>query len=284
MKRIHDNRTDESSDETVTNWPDLERRPLLKALGVGAGISIGTGTAAASGDGPGVTASESSSGETDAERIDPLYGRSIPDAEELPARLQPDHEVELHVAPPGQSQPPLFHFDPTGLSVNAGDVVQFTFTSPDHTVTAYHPGHGFQRRVPETAPPFSSPIVNAGGAWLYRFEQQGLYDLYCGPHHILGMVMRVVVGDMSEENVPAYEDTFEGREGGEEQPPLMAPFSKQFLEHELNEFSEQNENCEWVWLTPRQVLDADVLDPMAIQDAGDVPFDAVAEELGYQLE
>lgn len=52
------------------------------------------------------------------------------------------------------------------------------------------------------------------------------------------------------------------------------------LEGELNEFSERNENAEWVWLTPTEVLDADALDPTAIRDAGSVPFSAVRTELG----
>ena len=49
-----------------------------------------------------------------------------------------------------------------------------TFDDPDHTVTASHNGRGFQQRVPETVPPFSSPVVEAGGAWLYEFAEPGL--------------------------------------------------------------------------------------------------------------
>ncbi|WP_276301661.1 cupredoxin domain-containing protein [Halorussus lipolyticus] len=266
----------ESTDEPTGVGSAVERRPLLKALGVGTALSLGGGLATGSGTG---TATEDRAVEQDGGQIHPIYGYATPDAEEVPEDLRPDHEVVLEVVPsdPEAGTPPSFFFEPTGLSVGAGDVVQFTFRTPDHTVTAYHPGNGFQRRVPDEAPPFSSPVVNVGGAWFYRFDREGVYDVYCGPHHVFGMVGRLVVGDLGEDALPNYVGTFEGSEN----PPLLAPFSRQMLEGELNEFSERNENAEWVWLTPTEVLDADALDPTAIRDAGSVSFGAVQEELGH---
>ncbi|MBX0297944.1 cupredoxin domain-containing protein [Haloarcula nitratireducens] len=249
----------------------IDRRSMMKLLGFGTALSFSAGSAAAKHDDP------------HPPHIDSYYGYATPDANDIPKKLEPDHVVELHVILPNppEHQPPMFHFAPSGLSVDAGDIVQFTFTAPDHTITAYHPAHGFQRRVPERVPPFSSPIVNAGGAWLYRFEKEGLYDLYCGPHHILGMAMRIVVGDLSDEDIPDYEDTFEGSEGP---PPLLAPFSKEFLEHELHNFTAfikgDNEDCEWVWLTPKEILDTDALDPENIQKSdGNVSFDEVLDDI-----
>lgn len=246
------------------------RRSVMKALGAGTALSLGAGTAAADHDDP------------HPPHIDSRYGYSTPNAEDVPEKLEPDHVVELHLTPPDppERRPPLFHFAPTGLSVDAGDVVQFTFASPDHTVTSYHPAHGYQRRTPEGAPPFSSPVVGVGGAWLYRFETEGLYDLYCGPHRILGMAMRIVVGDLPEDEVPEYEDTFEGSED----PPLLAPFSKGELEGELRHLTafieEDNEDCEWVWLTAREILDADALDPENVQKCdGEVSFDEVLQDI-----
>jgi plastocyanin len=223
----------EQADEQSTERPMLGRRPLLKALSAGAALSLGSGSAVADHDVPHIPL------------LDSYYGYATPDADEIPANLDPDHEVELHIDLPADledpDQPPFFHFAPSGLHVERGDVVQFTATDPDHTVTAYHPGFGFQRRVPEEVPPFSSPVLNAGGAWLYEFEETGVYDMYCGPHHVLGMVMRIVSGDV--DGAPAYVDTFEGRAGSEDEPPLLAPFSKEFLEHELNATSDANEDC-----------------------------------------
>ncbi len=249
------------ADESITEWSGFERRPFLKALGIGTALSVGSGV---------VTADDS----TDAD-LGPLYGDARPSADSIPEGV-PDHEVELHIADPvPEEHGPLFHFEPTGLSIECGDVVQFTFTTPDHTITAYHPGHGFQQRVPDGVPPFSSPVVNAGGAWLYEFEQEGLYDLYCAPHHVLGMAMRIVVGDLDD--VPEYEDTFEGSED----PPLLPPFSKAMLEHELEAFSGPGDNArpEWVWLTPQEVLDVKALDPSNIQDSSTVTFDEVLGEI-----
>ena len=98
----------------------------------------------------------------------------------------------------------------------------------------------------------------------------GLYDLYCASHHIVGMAMRVVVGDLSESEVPAYEDAFDRSEGS---PPLLAPLGK-FLERELNEFSGSNDGCEWAWLTPKEMLDAPALDPANVQSGdGRVRFE-----------
>lgn len=266
--------TEESSDRTVGDWPGVERRPLLKALGVGMVLSTGSGIAAATDN-----AYNGQDGENTAStQIDPVFGFSAADAANVPADLEPDHEVELHTQfpenPENPDHPSFFHFEPTGLQVNAGDMVQFTYTDPNHTITAYHPGHGRQRRVPEGVAPFSSPIVPKDGAWLYRFDEEGLYDLYCGAHEIAGMNMRLVVGDLAEGDIPDYEDSFMA------EPPLVPPVSAQLLEAELNATNDQNENCEWVWPTPVQILTTDALDPMNIQEQGQVPFEAVADELG----
>lgn len=122
-------------DESITEWSGFGRRSLLKALGIATALSVGSGV---------VTADDS----TDAD-LDPLYGDARQSADSIPEDV-PDHEVELHIADPvPEEHGPLFHFEPTGLSIECGDVVQFTFTTPDHTITAYHPGHGFQQRVPD---------------------------------------------------------------------------------------------------------------------------------------
>lgn len=204
--------------------------------------------------------------------IDPNFGYPTLDATTLPSDVDPAHEVQMLAAPPTETSPPFLYYEPTGLSVAAGDVVQFTAVTPDHTVSAMHPDIGPSRRIPEGAPPFSSPILGPGGAWLYRFEEPGVYDVYCGPHFILGMVMRIVVGDLAEDALPDYATSTEGL-------PTRAQF-----EGGLNEFSDQNEDCEWPFVLPAEVLGADSLDAMRVQDAGEVPFSAVAAELGYEFQ
>lgn len=259
--------SDPDSDSTL-DYPVL-RRPLLKALGAGVALSLGGG---------GIAAGQ---GTDTADGLDGYYGYPVSDAASIPEDIDPDHEVELHTDlpadPENPSRPPLFHFEPTGLAVETGDVVQFTAVTPDHSVTAYHPEMGFQRRVPDGVPPFSSPVLSVGAAWLYQFEEPGVYDVYCGPHHLLGMVMRLVVGDVEER--PAYVDSFEGQPATDGQPPLFAPFSQEFLEMELNALSDANEGCEWPWVTPVEVLSTPALDPDAIEGAGAVAFEDVLSDI-----
>lgn len=115
-----------------------------------------------------------------------------------------------------------FYFEPAGLHVRPGDVVLFSAETPDHAVAAYHERHGRQNRVPDGAPPVSSPLIPVGGSWLYRFDREGVYDLYCPPHQLFGMVMRVVVNGGGEVPAPSIERT--GRPPGEENaiPSILA--------------------------------------------------------------
>jgi len=271
-----DSTASEESVDRSSALPGVGRRALLWALGAGTALTtVGSASATAS-------------THTGQPEIDPLYGYATPDATAVPSELQPDHTVEMHVeegVPWEPRQPrnmihgPLFHFEPAGLAIEPGDIVQFTFGTPDHTVTAYHPAHGYQRRIPEGVPPFSSPLVGVGGAWLYRFDEPGLYDVFCAPHHLLGMAMRLVVGELAEGDVPAYEDEFTTDPGP---PPLLAPFSKGFIEGELEHYSEpgENANLEWSWLTPQEVLATPALDPASIQaDDGTVSFDEVVADI-----
>lgn len=178
------------------------------------------------------------------------------------------HEIDLLIEfplSPEDAHPPFFYFEPTGLHVDPGDAVKFNFATPDHTVTAYHPDLGWQQRVPDGVPPFSSPVGSAGGFWLYRFEEPGLYDAFCAPHEILGMVVRLVVGEPEE---PAYADDFEAV------APLRAPTSPAELQAILPL------DGPWPFLTPTQVLGAEALDSSAITADGSVPWCAVVDELG----
>lgn len=274
-------KSEESFDDPRRGLVGFKRRPVIKALGAGAVVSLGSGIATAGGDDGDERdgGDEQDGSDRPSQQIDPQFGYATADAGEIPGNIAPDHEVELHTNEPADLQNPdrplFFHFEPSGIHVKTGEIVQFTLKAPDHTITAYHPGTGFQQRVPDRVPPFSSPVLNVGGAWLYEFTEPGVYDVYCGPHHVLGMNMRIVVGDLTEEDLPAYVETFEGSED----PPLLAPFSKEFLEHELNAPSEDNEECEWTWLTPQEVLRADALDPMTIQDRGTVPFADVLADI-----
>lgn len=312
----------ETDHEIVSELIGVDRRSLLKALSAGAGLAVGgAGIAAGSASGEDDAGDDaagadddrdgSDDGQQESRTIDPHYGFASPEGEEPPAEIQPDHTVDLLVrfpeppegGPEGENEegsgdgdesdenesesgngdaggerpqfdhPPFFVFEPVGLHVSTGDVVQFTFTTPDHTVTAYHAGNGMPQRVPEGVPPFSSPVVKVGGYWLYQFDEPGVYDVYCGPHHFFGMVMRIVVGDVGEGELPDYATSPQ---------PEHGPPSSEDIAGLLNAF--RDGTCEWPLVAPAEVFGSSALDPMAIQESGSVPFDAVATDLGYDLE
>jgi len=132
------------------------------------------------------------------------FGYSGTSDDEIPNKLKPDETVELHAdeekiddanLPALTVEFGAFHFAPVGLHVEPGAVVEFDFRTPEHTATAYHPGQQRQQRVPDGVPAFSSTVNEHQGFWLYRFEEEGVYDLFCAPHEWGGMGMRIVVGD-----------------------------------------------------------------------------------------
>lgn len=184
--------------------PNWRRRSVLKATGIGAALSMFGGVANARGDSSRPAGEQD---ETDNARppiIHSHFGYSGTSDDEIPKPLEPDKTVELHVDEDkidDSNLPALtvefgaFHFAPVGLHVEPGSIVEFDFHSPEHTATAYHPGQERQQRVPDDVPAFSSTVNEHHGFWLYRFEEEGVYDLFCAPHEWGGMGMRIVVGD-----------------------------------------------------------------------------------------
>lgn len=70
------------------------------------------------------------------------------------------HEVRTLIGEPTHPDRPAdFFYQPTGLHIEPGDVIQFVFETPDHTVTSYHPAFGMQRRMPTGVHPISSPVL-----------------------------------------------------------------------------------------------------------------------------
>lgn len=180
----------------------MDRRGLMKVLGVGAGVAALSGTAAGQA-GQGI-------------RIDKVYGAPYSADETVPSG-RVDHVSVLQVhggdathegfpAPDGddaddQDDEPEAFFDPVGLHVKPGEIVNFTTHNGLHTVTSFHPKYeGFPKRVP-TDHALTSPPVVEGDSWLYKFTTKGVYDLMCLPHLGLGMVIRIVVFDPEEDSL-----------------------------------------------------------------------------------
>ncbi|MFB6312220.1 MAG: hypothetical protein ABEH64_13685, partial [Salinirussus sp.] len=104
---------DASSTKFATS--SVTRRTAMGALGLGALATLGGGSAAAKHAPPHTP------------HIDDHYGYSGPADERLPGKLQPDHQVGLHIHEHALfDQDPTtmpFHFAPTGLKIDVGDIV-----------------------------------------------------------------------------------------------------------------------------------------------------------------
>ncbi|WP_417727714.1 cupredoxin domain-containing protein [Roseovarius sp.] len=88
-------------------------------------------------------------------------------------------------------------FEPMGLAVASGTTLRFINRDPgnSHTATAYHP-HIFdrQRRIPAGAAPWDSDFLLPNESFEVTLTAPGVYDYYCLPHEMAGMVGRIVVG------------------------------------------------------------------------------------------
>ncbi|MFC7008204.1 cupredoxin domain-containing protein [Halalkalicoccus salilacus] len=172
---------------TVLKNHRLSRRVLMKAVGVGTGAAMLGGTAAGQ--------------EGRGNRIHDVFGAPYAADENVPSGLV-DYVVDLDILPgeAGQhagfpdpdDETPEFVFEPVGLHVEPGSVVNFRNVSVEHTATAFHekwsnPELEFPTRVPDGVPGFTSPPYVADESWLYRFTTKGVYDLLCFPHLGLGM-------------------------------------------------------------------------------------------------
>lgn len=85
-------------------------------------------------------------------------------------------------------------FDPIGLRVAPGTTVRWVLEANVHSATAYHPSNGFASRIPAGAEPWDSGILTEPGqTFTRRLEFPGVYDYYCIPHEMAGMVGRIIV-------------------------------------------------------------------------------------------
>jgi plastocyanin len=242
------------------------RRGVLRALGMGAGIAAFSGVGHAhdtdTDDGNRGIPAESLALDNpliSGHEVHPIYGFSSQTARVTPP-VEPDHEVQALVRPREDAPIPEFYFEPTGLFVEPGDTVRFTMATPHHNVVAYHPQFGYARRVPQLVPPFSGPMLPAGGYWLYTFEKPGVYEMNCAPHEMFGMVMRIVVGEVSGPAAQPLPDLCAAPPEGSEPEAHAGP------ELRPPEF------------TAYTVLSDPALDPNRIVEAGGVSWDELAPE------
>jgi plastocyanin len=86
-------------------------------------------------------------------------------------------------------------FDPIGLLIQPGRTVRFVCEANYHTTAAYHPANGnHSLRIPTTAQPWSSGVLQPGQHFEVTLTVPGVYDYFCAPHEEAGMVGRLIVG------------------------------------------------------------------------------------------
>ena len=105
-------------------------------------------------------------------------------------------EVKLVQTPGGSA-----YFDPAGIHIAPGDTVRWVQISGFHSITAYHPSNeNHELRIPRSARPWDSDMLltqspGPGATFEHVFTVQGVYDYFCKPHEMAGMVGRIVVGE-----------------------------------------------------------------------------------------
>ncbi len=110
----------------------------------------------------------------------------------LPAQAEPVVEIRMRSAEKGAH----VGFDPVGLFVHPGTIVRWIVEADVHTTTAYHPANdAHPLRIPEGAEPWASDyLVNPGDSFEVKLSVEGVYDYFCAPHELAGMVGRIIVG------------------------------------------------------------------------------------------
>jgi plastocyanin len=102
-------------------------------------------------------------------------------------------------------------FDPIGVLIEPGQTVRWVNEANVHTSTAYHPANDAHAlRIPEAAEPWDSGyLVEPGDSFEVTLNVPGVYDYFCAPHEMAGMVGRIIVGEPSGPGALPF-DYFEG--------------------------------------------------------------------------
>lgn len=120
-------------------------------------------------------------------------GRLVALAAPIQLRASPVALIEMKATTRGEH----VWFTPQGLAVAPRTLLLFVNRDPgnSHTSTAYHPAIlGRQLRMPVGADPWDSGILLPDEAFEVTLTVPGVYDFYCQPHELAGMVGRIVVG------------------------------------------------------------------------------------------
>ena len=117
----------------------------------------------------------------------------------LPALARAQETVEIAMA--GRRDGSRVWFDPIGVRIEVGQAVRWTNrdVGNSHTATAYHPKIADRPlRIPQDARPWDSGYLLPDDTFSMTLMVPGVYDYYCIPHEMAGMVGRIVVGEPQE--------------------------------------------------------------------------------------
>jgi len=98
-------------------------------------------------------------------------------------------------------------FDPLGVLIQPGQMIRWTNNDKGnaHTATAYAPDdYDHPRRIPEGAVAFDSDYLLPGESHEVTLEVPGVYDYYCIPHELSGMVGRIIVAEPGQTGFADY--------------------------------------------------------------------------------
>lgn len=104
-------------------------------------------------------------------------------------------------------------FDPIGLRVSPGSTVRWRNVDlgNSHTATAFHPKNSdHSLRIPAGATPWDSGYLLPEEIHVVTLVVPGVYDYFCIPHEMAGMVGRIVVSGpgVSHEAAAGMADMF----------------------------------------------------------------------------
>lgn len=103
----------------------------------------------------------------------------------------------------GSAQGAAVWFDPVGLVIAPGQIIRWVNADRgnSHTATAYHPVNDDRaRRIPAGAEPWDSGYLLPGETFSITLGKVGIYDYFCIPHEMAGMVGRIIVGQPGDDS------------------------------------------------------------------------------------
>ena len=115
----------------------------------------------------------------------------------------------VEIAMSGRADGSMVWFDPVGVLIAPGQTIRWTNQDKgnSHTATAYAPENDdHPRRIPKGAVPFDSGYLLPDETYEVTLDVPGVYDYFCKPHELAGMVGRIIVAEPGQGDGEGYPD------------------------------------------------------------------------------